>query len=166
MSVLPRHKANNPGSDEEKAKTAKCHELFRTNADFDNWQRSITDEKKAKINLTLLKERAKDVEIEFFIAKKERESYEKAFKESNSQTHDQNFAAFETALSKENNIYEDKELAKEMLKEAKKAYQKAKKDRRILEELFKKSVPKTSVTDFENPVVKQFKSMVRQMEEL
>ena len=139
LSVLSLYKESSPRSDKEKANTAKCHGLFRTNTDFNNWQESITAEKKAKINLTLLKNRAKEVEIEFLIAKKERESYEKAFKRSNSQTHDQTFTHFETALSRENNIYEDKKLAKEMLKEAKKDYQKAKKKRKILEELFKKS---------------------------
>ena len=150
-------------SSQEKAKLDKCHEMFNTNPDCNNWSKAIEAEKKAKYHLLLAKEIAQEAQREYLIAKKTRKMHEKAsIKETSPQAQNQVFTELQVTLSKELEAFEEKELGKQMLKEAKQAFKQAKLEREVKEEAFKKSIPKTFPKDFESLALKNFKALSHQ----
>lgn len=159
LDFLSAHPEKNIiNSAQEQTNRDKCRQMFNTNIDFRNWQKAIEGEKKTKQALFLAEELRQEAQNEYLIAKKICKMKEKACETASPQTRDQAFNDFQAALTNEKSALEEKDQAKQDFKKTKKAFKKAKLKRENMEKLFKESIPRTSVQDFEDSALKRFGS--------
>ena len=145
-----KHKTNVLFSEEEKRQLTKCHKMFRNKPEFNRWTEAVFKEKKAEQDLLSVRELLKEFQTQIILARKRAVELEQdlLIDSMNSQNQQDIIIKYKKLKSEEQTAYEDKKMALEMLHNARAERDQAKKDRKALEEAFKKSIPETPTEDF------------------